>query len=486
MSACGRKRTVGNDRFRPKAALRVSNRAFGDCSGCPEAIKVQPMRRIDGSVLIPAAAKSANPGSRRGPGVDLVIGRYRMPISALCMASRLTPWLVAGLALVPPENATAASATATAVEYRHAAWDAYFVTAFPDEIAALDAGAFGGAWTRTGQSFDVWSEADATRSPTCRFFSASFAPRSSHFYTPYPTECATVLEEPAWQFEGIAFYLALPGTLGACAAETRPLYRLYNGGAGGAPNHRYTIDTSIVDAMRTSGWTLEGDGATGIFACVPAPQSDVSAKGLWYGSTSSDSAVYSVVRESGTAFFMYSFSGSPEIAGMIVADPVPSRTRFDAPVARDIYFGSSVTDVAINGTFAPGLYVNVTFEEASAGYLFTATYDADSPRPASVADAAGAFGGTLASAARVQEASLTLSASGEIAGTAAGCTLSGMAFPHYGLFAFDVALTFDGPLCNIDARPLFGVAYYAPTAHNIFVMVAKPDRSDAFMFSGGK
>jgi hypothetical protein len=409
-----------------------------------------------------------------------------MPNSALCMAFRLTSWLVAGLALVLPEDATAASATATAVEYRHAAWDAYFVTAFPDEIAALDAGAFGGAWTRTGQAFDVWSTADPPLSPTCRFFSASFAPRSSHFYTPDPSECATVLEEPAWQFEAIAFYLALPGALGTCAAETRPLYRLYNGGAGGAPNHRYTTDTSIVDVMRTAGWTLEGDGVTGIFACVPARQSGVSAKGLWYGSTSSDSAIYAVVRESGPAFLMYSSSGSPDLAGMMVANPAPSQTRFDAPVARDIYFGSGVTDLAIAGTFAPGLYLNVTFDEGFIHYFIDATYDADSPKPASVTDAAGVFNGTLFNAAGVQNASLTLAASGEIKGTAAGCVLSGMAVPHEGLFAFDIALTIGGSNCVSAMQPLFGVAYYAPTVRNIFVMVANPDRSDAFMFSGGK
>lgn len=34
--------------------------------------------------------------------------------------------------------------TATVVEYYYAAWDYYFVTAFPDEIAVLDGGAFGG------------------------------------------------------------------------------------------------------------------------------------------------------------------------------------------------------------------------------------------------------------------------------------------------------------------------------------------------------
>ncbi|HET7200265.1 MAG TPA: hypothetical protein VFI80_05565, partial [Burkholderiales bacterium] len=44
-------------------------------------------------------------------------------------------------------------ATTAAVEYYYSDWNFYFETAFPDEIAALDGGAFGGAWKRTGQTF---------------------------------------------------------------------------------------------------------------------------------------------------------------------------------------------------------------------------------------------------------------------------------------------------------------------------------------------
>jgi hypothetical protein len=41
------------------------------------------------------------------------------------------------------------------VEYHYVAWGYYFVTAFADEIAALDGGAFGGVWQRTGNDFKV-------------------------------------------------------------------------------------------------------------------------------------------------------------------------------------------------------------------------------------------------------------------------------------------------------------------------------------------
>jgi hypothetical protein len=165
--------------------------------------------------------------------------------------------------------APVSDANATAVEYQYPAWNFYFVTASPEEILALDGGAFGGAWKRTGQSFDVWTDPTAGAFPTCRFFSTTFAPKSSHFYTPYPAECASLQAGTAWQFEGIAFYVQLPDADGLCPAGSIPLYRLFNNGMGGAPNHRYTTSIAIFGQMLAAGWSYEGNGTTQVFACVP-------------------------------------------------------------------------------------------------------------------------------------------------------------------------------------------------------------------------
>lgn len=165
------------------------------------------------------------------------------------------------------------SPTVLAVEYYYSAWDFYFVTAFPDEIAALDGGAFGGVWKRTEQAFQVWPQPNASSTPTCRFFSIAFAPRSSHFYTPFPAECQFVETNPAdvaaWEFENIAFHIQLADANGHCGGGTTPLYRLYNNGMGGAPNHRYTTNTLILNEMIAQGWVFEGNGNTKVFACVP-------------------------------------------------------------------------------------------------------------------------------------------------------------------------------------------------------------------------
>ena len=120
--------------------------------------------------------------------------------------------------------------TGTAVEYYYADWDQYFMTAFAEEQAVLDGGAFGGVWKRTSETFKVWTKGSAISPATCRFFSTSFAPKSSHFYTPFSTECATVKASPDWQFEAVAFFMELTDVNGNCPSGTTPLYRLYNYG----------------------------------------------------------------------------------------------------------------------------------------------------------------------------------------------------------------------------------------------------------------
>ena len=160
-----------------------------------------------------------------------------------------------------------------AIEYFHAGFGHYFVTADPDEIAGIDAGAYNGEWTRTGLAFKVFPSPTATSLPVCRFFSVAFAPKSTHFYTPYPNECEIVKHDPEWQYEKLAFDLELPVGVGTghgqCRPGTMPLYRLFNAMQGNAPNHRYTDSLDVALDMIADGWILEGEAYTRAFACIP-------------------------------------------------------------------------------------------------------------------------------------------------------------------------------------------------------------------------
>jgi hypothetical protein len=204
--------------------------------------------------------------SNRGMARRLATGRPEVKESGMRSLLRFLVIASCGLA-----SSLAVAASSTAVEYYHSAYGHYFVTASPQEIAALDAGSFSG-WSRTGESFGVFDLNTAGAASTCRFWSGqTYAPKSSHFYTPLDWECAIVKGKPAWQFEGEVFAMKLPDTAGNCAGDTVPLYRLYNDPPPtGAPNHRYTTSFAIREQMIVQGWIAEGYGI-GVIGCVPVP-----------------------------------------------------------------------------------------------------------------------------------------------------------------------------------------------------------------------
>jgi hypothetical protein len=167
-----------------------------------------------------------------------------------------------------------------AVEYYHQAFEHYFVTANPAEIAALDSGAFSG-WWRTGQRYQVDTAAADGLVPVCRFFTSAYAGKGSHFFTASASECAHVKTLPDWTYEGVAFYSRLPDASGNCIAGTAPVNRLFNGGQGGAPNHAYTADPAKRTTLIAAKWVPEG-----VAYCVPLAAEDASAMtGQLAGST---------------------------------------------------------------------------------------------------------------------------------------------------------------------------------------------------------
>jgi Repeat of unknown function (DUF5648) len=159
------------------------------------------------------------------------------------------------------------------VEYYYAASNTYFITGLPGEIQALDAGEFQG-WERTGYQFNGYDPTQAATPATsvavCRFFNDSFGAVSSHFYALHGLGCEDTLAEfPDWKLESAeAFNMLVPDANGNCPSGSSPVYRLFNNGMGGAPNHRYTTETDVRSEMIAQGWTPEGYGI-GIEFCSP-------------------------------------------------------------------------------------------------------------------------------------------------------------------------------------------------------------------------
>lgn len=152
------------------------------------------------------------------------------------------------------------------IEYFHKGFGHYFTTNSSVEIDKLDAGDFVG-WDRTGGRFNVFVAPTAATRSVCRFSADSFAGKSSHFFAPRGFGCEDATRNPDWQYEGDVYYVRLPDLDGACPAGTVPVYRLYNNGQGGAPNHRLTARLSDREAMLARGWIAEGSGI-GVGMCA--------------------------------------------------------------------------------------------------------------------------------------------------------------------------------------------------------------------------
>ncbi len=163
-----------------------------------------------------------------------------------------------GLLAIAP-MARALEPTGQAIEYYNAALNHYFVTAFPEEAAMLDAGTAVKGWARTGVTFNVWMGAgdDPAAVPVCRFFGTPGVGPNSHFYTADPAECAKVKANPSWTYEATAFHIEVPHG-GACPAGTEVVYRsFYPGATVAASNHRFLPDLTMHQKMAATS-TLEG------------------------------------------------------------------------------------------------------------------------------------------------------------------------------------------------------------------------------------
>ncbi len=174
----------------------------------------------------------------------------------------------------PPGQPAVPMPPSEAYQYWHAGFDHYFFTVNDEEKLAIETGQFVG-WERIAPynstasafRFGMFSDSSDERTPVCRFFTERFAPRSSHFYAIGQDECDLVRSNADWNLEGVVGYVYPTAADGSCTRGV-PLYRLYNRGRSGAPNHRYTIDRLARAEMIRKGWQPEGTGA-GVVACVP-------------------------------------------------------------------------------------------------------------------------------------------------------------------------------------------------------------------------
>jgi hypothetical protein len=403
-------------------------------------------------------------------------GLRKVAANLLCAPAVVLSCLLSGL--------PAFAQTQAAVEYYYPAWDYYFETSFPDEIAVLDGGAYGGVWKRTGQTFTVRSQQLAGTSPTCRFFSTSFAPKSSHFYTPFDAECAKLMNSPDWQYESIAFYLQLPDGAGVCPAGAKTLYRLYNNGMGGAPNHRYTTSLVIFNQMTAAGWTFEGNGNTGAFACVPV----FDGQGFWTGKTTTGVALYGVVLDDASYYFIYVLAGSNAFDGYIHGTVTTSATG-QLNSSDGINFASlhGIFPTTLAGSYVPKISMSGTVSSSLGNDTYTLAYDPSYETQASIPSIVGTYAGLLGTAGATFNTAVTIDANGVLSGSFGNCSLAGSVTPRGSVAVFDLLIETQGAACMFGGKIQHsGLVAYDPTAKRLFVLAPNPGRNNGIIFVGTK
>ncbi len=159
----------------------------------------------------------------------------------------------------------------TIVEFFNAALNHYFITPNDGEIVLLGKPPFQD-WQPTGLAFSGYAAGQAPGGAVgvCRFFNDHFLGISTHFYAPHGLGCEqTITGFPDWTLESAELFDAmLPAADGSCPAGNIPVYRMFNNGMGGAPNHRFTTSLAVRQQMIDAGYTPEGAGI-GVGWCAP-------------------------------------------------------------------------------------------------------------------------------------------------------------------------------------------------------------------------
>jgi hypothetical protein len=259
--------------------LLVDDGYLGVCCGHPDYLVAQRFFFAEGGTIDFAGVDRFDYGSLPNDGLqalmrDGTVGRAWVPPS-VCHSALLN--CTAGGYIGP--------STVRAVEYYNATLDRYFLSAFAQDLDALDSGRTPG-WQRTGIDFAVgeaslvvinWNVWDYPLPdpfpmvPVCRFYMPPGS-GNTHFYTASAKECDAIhVFYPDLVFEtSAAFYVALPDfSAGECPKGPgfllAPMYRLVRQGG----EHRFTLDRALRDAWIADGYMPEGVGADGIAFCVP-------------------------------------------------------------------------------------------------------------------------------------------------------------------------------------------------------------------------
>lgn len=356
-------------------------------------------------------------------------------------------FVMAVVAVVATSFSFLARAEVTVVEYHHAAFDHYFITPVAAEIALLDAKAppFQD-WSRTGFTFRAYEStaAPAGSVAICRFFNSSFAPKSSHFYAPRGLGCETTLANyPDWGLEDDQLFATmLPDATGNCPGGTAAVYRLYNNGQSGAPNHRFVTSLAERQKMLDKGYVAEGAGI-GVGMCVPAQVVNrTTAEGFWKGTTDKGQSLRIFILDDGTFYIVFSDTGNEIEAGVLYGSGSSVSGKFTSTDVKEYPLSPSTPPFiggasAINGTYVSGSSLQLTIGSSSVSATYIPAYD----QPANFASVAGAYRGSVGHITEQRNMTASMDAQGNLTINGVQCDFRITAAARGAVNVFNVSVT---------------------------------------------
>ena len=384
------------------------------------------------------------------------------------------------------------AATVTVVEYYNASLGHYFMTPRSNEIELLDTHQFPG-WVRTGLAFDAYNPASHPPSAVqiCRMYNDKYNGTSSHFYGTLHGDCAVTQQLfPDWTFEDPELFDADVGNAaGTCPIGEYPVFRVFNNGMGGAPNHRFTNSPEVVQRMVAKGYASEGPAwcTTSLPPAVIPPPPEASAAGVWTGTTSAGEAALAMVLDDGTFYIEMLKAGQTIESDVVYGTAETTDGRFDSaatdsPIADAAETRGVARAIAVSGTFTEGGTLHVTMAGTSGGRTLDATYAPGAVSAASLATLAGGYAGYTGHADGRQGAGVTIQADGSFSGGNGACSFAGAFTPRGDapVFTWTIHAT-AGTTCRFGAGPITGLAFLSADGRKLSAYAPFPTgETDAY------
>ena len=117
---------------------------------------------------------------------------------------------------------------------------------------------------------------------------------------------------------------------------------------------------------------------------------------------------------------------------------------------------------------------------------FSSNYVSEYDQPISLAAVAGTYIGFAATAVEFNPASVTVTTSGVLTGTASPCTYTGTVAPRGNTTILDVTIAFGGQGCSLAGTSASGIGDYDDVERSLFIGIINASRTDGALFVGIK